>query len=58
MTDIEKFNQTIADLESGKIRVAEKVKGEWTRTEDLYMTSTKFSYTKRTLRSSLRALRR
>ena len=29
MTDIEKFNQTIADLESGKVRVAEKVNGEW-----------------------------
>ena len=27
MTDIEKFNQTIADLESGKVRVAEKVNG-------------------------------
>ncbi len=29
MTDIEKFNSTIADLESGRIRVAEKVDGEW-----------------------------
>ena len=29
MTDIERFNQTIADLESGKVRVAEKVNGEW-----------------------------
>ena len=29
MTDIERFNQTIADLESGKVRVAEKVGGEW-----------------------------
>ena len=29
MNDIEKFNQTIADLESGKVRVAEKVDGEW-----------------------------
>ena len=29
MTDIERFNQTIADLESGKVRVAEKVDGEW-----------------------------
>lgn len=29
MTDIDKFNQTIADLESGKVRVAEKVNGEW-----------------------------
>ena len=29
MTDKEKFDQTIADLESGKVRVAEKVNGEW-----------------------------
>ena len=29
MTDTEKFYQTIADLESGKVRVAEKVDGEW-----------------------------
>ena len=29
MTDKEKFYQTIADLESGKVRVAEKVDGEW-----------------------------
>ena len=29
MTDMEKFQQTIADLESGKVRVAEKVNGEW-----------------------------
>ena len=29
MNDIERFNQTIADLESGKVRVAEKVNGEW-----------------------------
>ena len=29
MTDIERFNQTIADLESGKVRVEEKVDGEW-----------------------------
>ncbi len=29
MTDIERFNNTIADLESGKVRVAEKVGGEW-----------------------------
>ena len=29
MTDTEKFYQTIADLESGKVRVAEKVNGEW-----------------------------
>ena len=29
MTDIERFNKTIADLESGRIRVAEKVDGEW-----------------------------
>ena len=29
MTDKEKFYQTIADLESGKVRVAEKVNGEW-----------------------------
>ena len=28
-TDTEKFYQTIADLESGKVRVAEKVDGEW-----------------------------
>ena len=26
---MEKFQQTIADLESGKVRVAEKVNGEW-----------------------------
>ena len=29
MTDIERFHETIAGLESGKIRVAEKVDGEW-----------------------------
>ena len=29
MSEIEKFQQTIADLESGKVRVAEKVNGEW-----------------------------
>lgn len=29
MTDIERFNDTIASLESGKIRVAEKVEGQW-----------------------------
>ena len=29
MTDIEKFHNTIADLESGKVRVAEKIDGEW-----------------------------
>ena len=29
MTDKEKFYQTIADLEGGKVRVAEKVNGEW-----------------------------
>ena len=29
MTDIEKFHNTIADLESGKVRVAEKVDGQW-----------------------------
>ena len=29
MNEIEKFNQTIADLESGKVRVAEKVDGQW-----------------------------
>ena len=29
MTDIEKFHDTIAALESGKVRVAEKVDGEW-----------------------------
>ncbi len=29
MTDIEKFNNTIADLENGRIRVAEKIGGEW-----------------------------
>ena len=29
MTDIERFHETIAGLESGKVRVAEKVDGEW-----------------------------
>jgi 2,3,4,5-tetrahydropyridine-2-carboxylate N-succinyltransferase len=29
MSEIEKFQQTIADLESGKVRVAEKVDGQW-----------------------------
>ena len=29
MTEKDKFNQTIADLESGRVRVAEKVNGEW-----------------------------
>ena len=29
MTDKERFYNTIADLESGKVRVAEKVDGEW-----------------------------
>ena len=29
MTDIERFNDTIASLESGRIRVAEKVDGQW-----------------------------
>ena len=29
MTDIERFNNTIADLEAGRVRVAEKVDGEW-----------------------------
>ena len=29
MTDIEKFNNTIADLEAGRVRVAEKVDGQW-----------------------------
>ena len=29
MNEIDKFNQTIADLESGKVRVAEKIDGEW-----------------------------
>lgn len=29
MTDLERFNNTMADLESGKIRVAEKVDGQW-----------------------------
>ncbi len=29
MTDIQKFNDTIANLESGRIRVAEKVDGQW-----------------------------
>ena len=29
MNDIERFNHTIADLESGKVRVAEKVNGQW-----------------------------
>ena len=29
MTDIERFNDTIASLESGRIRVAEKVNGQW-----------------------------
>ncbi len=29
MTDLEKFNNTIADLENGRIRVAENVGGEW-----------------------------
>ena len=29
MTDIERFNDTIASLESGKVRVAEKVDGQW-----------------------------
>ena len=29
MTDTERFYQTIANLESGKVRVAEKVDGEW-----------------------------
>ena len=29
MTDIEKFNDTIASLESGKIRVAEKIDVQW-----------------------------
>lgn len=30
MTDLQKFNETIDLLESGKIRVAEKINGEWT----------------------------
>ena len=29
MTDIERFYNTISDLESGKVRVAEKVDGQW-----------------------------
>jgi hypothetical protein len=29
MTEKEKFYNTIADLESGKVRVAEKIDGEW-----------------------------
>ena len=29
MTEKEKFYNTIADLESGKVRVAEKINGEW-----------------------------
>ena len=29
MTDIERFNNTVADLESGKVRVAEKKDGKW-----------------------------
>ena len=28
-TELNKFNETIAGLESGEIRVAEKVNGEW-----------------------------
>lgn len=30
MTEMERFNQLCRDLESGKVRVAEKVDGEWT----------------------------
>ena len=29
MTDKEKFYDTIAALESGKVRVAEKIDGQW-----------------------------
>ena len=29
MNEIERFNETIRDLESGKVRVAEKVDGQW-----------------------------
>ena len=29
MTEQDRFYQTIADLESGKVRVAEKIGGEW-----------------------------
>ena len=29
MTEKEKFYNTIADLESGRVRVAEKINGEW-----------------------------
>ena len=29
MNDIQKFNETIAALEKGEVRVAEKVNGEW-----------------------------
>lgn len=29
MTEHDRFHQTIADLESGKVRVAEKIDGEW-----------------------------